>query len=244
MQVALITPPALLSWVPDTHYNLVLAQELHQSKYREYYKNHIGTVIMDNGAAEGEMLGDGELLTQALSLEPDVIVCPDHMGDIDKTIDAVIRFRRTAEPFKDFNYYAVAQGASVKEVVECAKTFLNDARFSWLSGICLPRLMLKFGRTSRVYVAEHLGTYIGDRSLHCLGSGAWTREVIALADIPWVTGIDTSAPVAMGIKGQDIVHHPYKGRPDDYFHTNEVRGTTNIDLIRHNVRTYLGWANA
>lgn len=245
MQVALITPPALQAWVVDTHYNLVLAQELTRYTYMDYFRGRaIGTVMMDNGAAEGEMLSDGQIIAMATKLEPDEIICPDHLGDMDETLEAVTRFRRTARPFDDWNYLAVAQGTSTKEVIECAKRLLTDEKYAWLSGICLPRLMLKFGRTTRVHVAERLGTYIGDRSLHCLGSGGWTREVIALADIPYVRGIDTSAPVAMGIRGQDIVHHPYKGRPDDYFGTTEVRGSTNIDLIRHNVRTYLAWANA
>lgn len=240
MQVAIITPPALLPHVLDTRYNLVLAQELHRRVYSEYYTSALGTVIMDNGAAEGAMLPDGQILAVAMRLEPDVIVCPDHLGDSVKTIEAVQRFRRTCIPFTDWDYYAVAQGSSTKEVIECAKKLLE---MPWLSGICLPRLMLKFDRGSRIYAAERLGSFIGDRALHCLGSGVWTKEVSILADIEWVTGIDTSSPVAMGMQGQDIEHHPYKGRPNDYMGTSEVRALTNLNLIQHNVLTYLEWAN-
>lgn len=252
MKCAIITPPTLLGHVIDTKYNLILAHWLNNPSYAEYYAHPgSGFVIMDNGAAEGELLEDWELLKLAITgQKPSVLVCPDTLGDGKKTLKQIRDFKtRAAYHFGALEYWGVAQGSTYEEVRESAFKLLDSETYYWLDGICLPRLMTNFhsGWFNRARLAMELEAKLDGRMLHCLGSGTWVQEAQVLASIPWVTGIDTSSPIVMGLLGLDIEKSNYPGRTGlktPYPATPLENYQADQKLIDHNINTYLSWCRS
>lgn len=250
MKTAIITPPTLLGRVVDTKYNLILAHWLHNKRYADYYSHPgAGFVIMDNGAAEGEMPTHAELLKIAVTgQKPSALVCPDVLFDKEETLKEVMRFRNRAA-YHDglMDFWAVAQGRTYEEVRDCALEYIERSVFRWIEGICLPRLMNREDPYARARLADELHDRLDGRSLHCLGSGSWTREAIILASMPHVTGIDTSAPIVMGLLGLDIEISDYPGRSGlktPYPATRVEDYEVNRGLIDHNIATYLHWTRS
>jgi hypothetical protein len=222
MQLALIPPIPLLETISNRPYHLVLAHLCQRyPKYKETYTSFEGYKILDNGAAEGELITDPDILHGlAEDIGAQEIVLPDAMGDGLATIDMANKFPRDSR----FKYMGVAQGDNP---AGCARGILCDV-------LALPRIINKNNPWNRWRIADKLKDQI-DVPIHCLGQGGWVREPALLAQLPNVRGMDTSLPYVLAHAGLPITEvGMYTGkRPDDYFnlHIPAFPGVINIEVL-------------
>jgi hypothetical protein len=238
-----------------TDYHLVLAHLIgtddmfvEDSIYDKFYREVQGFKILDNGAAEGELVGDAGYLHQlARYIQADEIVVPDVIGDAHETAVSVLQFGHFVQP-DDFGYMAVLQGQNMSEIQRMLDLYESE---EWITTIALPRVLLKtFGDDIRVNLARIIQgeTRFKKENIHCLGAGSWMREIQMLTRLDLVRGMDTSLPINYGLASVALpdegVEQPEQivKRPSNYFGANVARNTDVWQIIKHNVDTYLSWA--
>jgi hypothetical protein len=256
VEVALIPPTSLLWTIGNmTRYHMIIPGALSvpgpsKNFYLDFYRGVPGYKMLDNGAAEGVQVGPKELIDLAYTLKVDEIVVPDAMMDGPETIFKVGEFSWAASDHPNFKYMAVCQGKDPSEF-DNTMTFL--LRQEWIHTIAFPRCMQdmqgagnSYGRSAAIIHWRDKILAAG-KEIHCLGSMRDLTEVKRLSNIYGVRGIDTCAPVVMGIKQVDIARLPeYDGRQEDYFRLQIEAGPASMNptfgTISRNCNTYLEWA--
>lgn len=253
MNVALICPTSLLEkYGRLTRYHLVLPHLLGSKKYSDFYRERRRNgnfVILDNGAAEGVEFGPRHLHTLAREVEANEIVVPDTLGDLLETISKAKAFVPFVEP--DFKYMAVLQGSTLQEVISCLHFYDQAPDMVYLTCIGIPRHLTSLNPRFRVNLTEFL---IAEQfhlkyQFHYLGASSWLREISALQSIVsehlvknWDSsgfrGIDTSAPINMGLMGKWIHNDPHEHRIPNFFDITYDR----YDQVMININQYLNWA--
>lgn len=248
MKLALIPPFSHLDYTTLTDYQLLLPQLITQSPlYRYTYQTYCAAddqfVIMDNGAAEGEQLTDVQLIRIANTFKPNELVMPDVLRDGDATFDRITAFLRTIinHPLDpSINLGIVAAGKSVKEsynLIQKAWTYFGDQ----IKTVFIPRSLLQdASAAARLELAPKIRILCGTRpNIHFLGSSyVWIAEAkFAARDLPFLRGIDTSAPFNYTIAQWRIDNGSQVKRPDGYF----SRTCQNPELLDFNVRKYREW---
>jgi hypothetical protein len=249
MKVAFIAPSLITEYVcSKTDYQLCLPRPLElQTDYFDFYRKASGNghhVILDNGAAEGELVNPQELLEAAAIIKPAEVVIPDVMKDVRATLSMAKQFDlRYGDVPAEWNYIGVAQGETVNEVMSCVDGLVN---FDLVTTIALPKHLCKTldDPNARVKLARFIREEYKQISIHCLGSDpSAIMEVAALASDDIVRGIDTSMPVFCGLWGFDIKRDNIAGarRPAEYFSyyvTDEE-----MVVVERNIETFLEWAS-
>jgi hypothetical protein len=234
----------LLNKVPQTGYHLILAHLLHNPTYRDFYLQVEGYKILDNGAAEGSLVSDEELMAWAVRMRVDEVVIPDYAGDCEGTIGKARQWARYAEAYPQFKYGAVAQGESLDERYKAMAAF---AYMDHVSVLHLPRNMAARHRWDRALAAEAVteGLDLGAafEAIHCLGMHSWTREPAVLQDIPLVRGIDSAAPIKMGLQCKSI-RDDYTATPHDNTYFERDANARQLGYIQLNIGIFLNWAEA
>lgn len=243
MQVALIYPPALLKkYGETTQYHLVLPHLFQQKRYRDFYRKRSETgdyLILDNGAAEGLEFGHRHLYYVAEQMKVHEIVVPDTLGNSNDTIAKGLAFSRYTRD--GYRYMMVAQGTTVLECMQTLDFIMTDLKFMYVTAVGIPRLINREDRHGRFKIAKYIAQrgYNKAMEFHFLGATADLDEVGYLEQAGVGRGIDTSAPVYMGLKGRDIRKIDlYIPRPNDYFESSK-----DFPLVERNIKTYLEWAN-
>jgi hypothetical protein len=227
MKLAFIPPISCLNSLQKTDYQLALANVAGQEDYFKAYRTAADRgdyVILDNGAAEGEQVSDGMLLTTASMLHATEIVIPDTLYEDDDTIAKALAFQDTVadeyagdDPFK---YMFVAQGRNIADFMRCITWAIQK---EWIDTIALPKHMLMtLGHSARINWAEWIRDRC-DKPIHCLGfNKVWPMECRYLADQGIVRGIDTAMPYVASWYGVDLEVPGQKiyGRPERYFELN------------------------
>jgi hypothetical protein len=250
VRVALISPYQLTTKVPRTGFHMVLAPLLESPTYRPLVAWMQGHKILDNGAAEGSLVERPQKLVDlARAANCNELVVPDVLGDVDSTISRARDFERVALRNPDITYMGVVQGKNLAEYQKCLNAY--DA-LSWVKTVALPRHMLNVHKLSRVSFLEIMVKFgYMDRfpDVHCLGSGAWTREVACLSDMP-VRSIDTAMPIKLGLQGKSLAREiePYSQTVNggEYFEFDfpGCERDNPRDLCIDNCWTFIEWAGA
>lgn len=196
---------------------------------------------MDNGAAEDVVFGANHLMTLADEVGASEMVVPDTLFDYNDTIAKAQYFARHASP--QFRYMAVLQGRKYDEFLTCFRAFSEMPIMSYITTIGVPRLMVT--ATGDPLARVKFMTIVQDNHLdaslefHMLGGTSDLQEVKELKQFPSVRGIDTSAPIYMGILGHDI-EEPYFSRPSSF---DNLSRTDHMDTLTNNIDKYLMWAD-
>ncbi len=244
MKVAIISPIALLGSL-STDYHLVLPHLLSRPKYRAFYQSLTDRdfVILDNGAAEGLLVGLRALHALAKDLKPNEIVLPDRLSDNQETKVLVAEAMREFV-YSDQAYMAVAQGETVEQALDCIAFYES---FPSITTVGLPRVLNKDEKRTREYLTAYLiqHGWFGRFNFHYLGVTPYYYDEVKILEsmtnsIAAFRGIDTSAPVSLGLQNISIKdNYMYAKRPNDYFHATRSNPT-----VRENVDTFLEWAGA
>jgi hypothetical protein len=209
MKFAPIVPIPMLDMIESSEYHMALAGAMYMRQYRDFYKVQADIahhVILDNGAAEGKMLSDAQLLAIASWLQPQELVVPDVMHDCYGTVDALRRFYPKVGATA-LNLMVVIQGKTWYEINYC----LDEALRHKVQSVALPKLLCQhLGSNARLAAAEVIREQDKDIPIHCLGcSKRALAEAKDLARQGIVRSIDSASPVVMGLMDEPIAHQEY-----------------------------------
>lgn len=212
-----------------------------QKRYRDFYRRRSEEgdyLILDNGAAEDLQFGTKHLYYVAQEMGVHEIVVPDTLGKSNETIAQGLAFSRYTRT--GYRYMMVAQGTTVMECIQTLDMIMTDSKFAYITCVGIPRLLNRLDKHARFKVAKYIAQkgYHSAMEFHFLGAAHDLDEVGYLEQIGIGRGIDTSAPIYMGLKGHDIRIADYYARPQNFFELSK-----NHFMVERNVDTYLGWAN-
>jgi len=225
-------------------------------EYRSVYKKHCldpdQYIILDNGAAEGNMVSDKDLIELAKRYRPNEMAVPDTLANGTATLGQAERF--FSHHSDDINVLAevtaygfVAQGRSVDECMDTVSIMVESWWGDYIDVIYLPRLLLERENnpTARLQLAIKIHQQYGERfQYHFFGaSPMWPAEIRSAANVPWVRSMDTSAPYVLAYWKQELtLGLPEEGfsRPMGYFgQTNDKFQSAQTKEI---VDTFIAWA--
>lgn len=222
---------------------MALPHLCHQKRYQDFFQTLTKReyVILDNGAAEEVTFGAQHLHTLADVIGAKEIVVPDTLFEFRQTLGQALQFGQIADP--KYRYMAVVQGRTYQEFQKCLEAYLTMPALSYITTIGIPRLMNTIDDSMRYSFVQWIKeeSFLDVVEYHALGSTNDLREVYDLWTEGIVRGIDTSAPIHMGLAGIDITQNPFPPkRPSDYFETYRIE---HEDIVDKNIKTYLEWAS-
>lgn len=245
MKLAVIPPLSLLPWALASDYHLMLPQLLYSRSYEFFFRhlclNNDQYVILDNGAAEGYEATDEELVRLVAQFQPDELVLPDVIGDGPATVKRVGEFLRGFDFEPNCKIGAVAAGQDRADAL-CTAVELLSKYPDTIDVLYIPRsLVTPDDPKARLHLAEQIHD-ISDREIHFLGASRfWVGEIREVAALPFVRGMDTSAPFNYTFYGQWVGRQRQITRPGAYF----TIGGHNFDqdLLTVNITTMKEWAD-
>jgi len=135
MRIALIPPNKYLKkYKNDSDIYMCLAPFLDDEDYKKFFKKRAAKgnfIIMDNGAAEGKILSDDEIVKRAIEIGVSEVIAPDYLNDSQKTIYATNRFLDKYYQILATNkiqIMGVVQGNSIEAALESFKNLKIDTR--------------------------------------------------------------------------------------------------------------------
>jgi hypothetical protein len=234
--------------IRQTDYQLVLPEHLANSAYQEAYmeaRRRGDYLILDNGAAEGELLSHGQLRSMALGLMVNEIVVPDSLGYMDDTLQLAKDFFRFGTDAR-FNYMGVIQGTTYAECCACVEAYSDQ--FSQISVLGIPRHLIttcekdSIRADLAVFIRRRFG--YGRFNVHLLGTSPHhireLREYQSQFAVAGVRGVDTSAPFNYAYHAKSIIEGDASSRPDNYF---DVR-VNQSQALQYNIQLLKTWADA
>lgn len=249
MQVGLIPPKGLENFALGSNFHLALASPklMARKTYGGMYTRagRLGDyVILDNGAAENDLVSDYDLLAAAGMIHASEVVAPDVIRSSAGTIKRTTNFVRVGQP--RYKLMGVPQGINLPEFRKCVKAF---ADLEEIRVIGIPRHMIATIKHKAIridfanWVVE---TYPGRFEIHLLGTDpTWLAEVKhASKYAPHIRSVDSSLPFNYAIAGHRLdTTDAIVWRPDLYF-DRDWNGKVDPKLVRQNVETLLEWAGA
>jgi len=181
-------------------------------------------LMLDNGACEGHLVSNEELMQTANTYMVNEIVVPDVLCDMEATLNLVKGFQDVALNSPEFNYMGVLQGLTMAELLECLRMY---AQMSYISTIAIPRHVettVGYGTRWRIvrHIREHYSFPQGPHyQIHLLGTNpAYINELIVHNrdyEDAGVRGVDTASPYYYAMNGKLIKDLEGCKRPDDYY---------------------------
>jgi hypothetical protein len=251
MRLALIPPRGLEYEALRSSMHLALAQndwEAYNGAYKEAgSQGHF--IIVDNGAAEGKMVSDHELVWAAQRLGAKEIVVPDVVRCCEETLERMSLFFARASrmvSLGDYRFMGVVQGISMNEIKRCVEFFANNPN---VRTIGIPRHLIKTFRSpgARLQIVQHIKEHFSARfQIHFLGTDrTYLRELYHVGKYmgTWVRSVDTSTPFIYALQGAMLPKDPKQSiksleRDKNYF---TEKHTANAFHLGHNVEVLNAW---
>jgi hypothetical protein len=246
MKLALIPPYSQMNSVFRTNYQLVLPEHLSNKHYQESYmmaRRNGDYLIMDNGAAEGNLLSPGELRSMSLGLMVNEIVVPDVLGDMYATLTMAKQFFQFGVDSR-FKYMGVVQGQSFDECCACVEAFHADQGNITVLGIPRHLIMTCHRQNIRSELALYIKRTHPQYQVHLLGtSPAYIKELKDYQEqfhVAGVRGVDTSAPFNYAYHAKSMLNGEHAGRPTNYFDI----GLPTTQALDYNIQLLKTWVDA
>ena len=206
MKLAVIAPLQCLDVVNAVglSYHMALGQELvRDSGYSNAYlamHERGDFIIVDNGAAEKDILPFAQIVLAANIISADEIALPDVLRDMKQT---VIATREGARLVPKQKRMLIPQGKDWTDWDECVRQLMRIGGGS----LGIPKLLGKYvgGRERALDYIKSQGIYT-EIDIHLLGANIFPLDEIRslLRQFPWIRGIDTAAPIAYAQYGKSI----------------------------------------
>lgn len=232
MKFAAVVPMSMQKYIQYDDYHLAVAHMCREREYFDFYRDTKGHLILDNGVAEKEPANVEDLLRLAYALGADEVVAPDVYSDMKRTLENLKGFMTVAQNYK---VMAVLHAENWDEFI----TILTGALELGVSALALPRVMTwSMGPDARLEAAERIRKET-DLPIHALGSTRRLNEGIRLAQQGIVRGMDSSAPVVLGLQGYGLDAIYSTGpRPKDFWELPETpEAILNLNLYRNQIRS-------
>jgi hypothetical protein len=230
MNFAAVVPVSMLNQIQTDEYHLVVAPVCSDQEYFNFYVHMKGHIILDNGVAEGKTIPSEDLLQLAYAIGADEVIAPDVYNDMERTLIQLKEFMPMAQ---NYDVMVVLHAMSWNGFDRILKASIQKG----VAALALPRVMTtSLGGRARLMAAERIRKTT-DLPIHALGSTMWLTEGIDLARQGIVRGMDSSAPVVLGLEGQHL-SIPYSGlRPPGYFYLPPTpQATRNLNEYRHMIQ--------
>jgi hypothetical protein len=251
MELALIPPLSRLADNEKQRWQLELPHmHIGNEAYAAHYAMLRGShkkIILDNGAAEDEQLGDAMLFEVAYHLRPAEIALPDVLFDADGTVFRSIQFMKEfgSDLHSETAVGFVAQGGTTEEAVSTISTIMDSSIGGDIEVVYIPRLLVhSHGDRARLDAAEWVDINFPELDIHLFGASPnWYAEVREAAKLPYIRSIDTSLPYILAAYDTSLkatLREPRR-RPRDYF---DLKFNASQDaLVDYNIETLKGWAS-
>jgi hypothetical protein len=222
--------------IKDTMANNSYLNYLHQARELGHF------IIVDNGAAEGQLVDDATLFRLAVKLGASEVVAPDVLGNMHETLLRTQKFlRETRSPKRaPMQVMAVLQGQNLEELEHILAIYDT---MDEVTTIGIPKVLVsKDGYGIRASVARMvLEDYPGRFQIHLLGLSPYFPSELAKINFPpEVRSTDSAAPFKAAEDGIYLQHTTgHHKRREDYF---RVKKWTSSLLLHTNILTYFRWA--
>lgn len=246
MKAALIPPKgyeatALMS---NIHLVLPLTELIWNSEYVDTYRQarkRGDYIILDNGAAEAQLVDGSQLMSFANTIGAHEVVAPDIMGNASKTYDATVEFLKDFPQAEDYSIMGVVQGQEFADRTRLARSFNSIDAITTLG---IPKIHIsRGGSPMRLRLVEHiLYTFPGRFKIHLLGlSSSYPTEVRDLDFPKEVRSIDSALPYKATEDGLPLAtkNVSHSKRRKNYFTKTSFVQT---ELLEQNVNTFMQWA--
>lgn len=212
MEFCFICPTGYLHrWGRKSTYHLVLAQVYEKdATYAEFYRQRVrdgDTVILDNGAYEGELMEQPALLKVVMDLAPTVVVLPDCPGNSYRTQkwSAEFRERLKASFFLGETMQVVhGQDGDLREFTSAYVIASLSNQWVALAKRNHYGLKREVEHLRRVQFIRHLkqeGIWRPWVKIHCLGMLDGCLDELPYLNAEGVVSCDSVAPVWRGLCG-------------------------------------------
>ena len=224
---------------------------LKDKKYKQYFikaRKNYRYVIMDNGAAEGDIIDNDEYVKLAIEMRVREIIIPDVIGNMKETILKLYSFiSKYGWLLKenDIKLHAVIQGRTFKEYAEMYELLINEPS---IDVIGIPFRMnfnqLKFvseydRALNRLYFLDNIVTI--KKEIHCLGSNN-IYEIIELNKRPYVRSCDSKLIARYG-KALKILNKEDVYKPKEKIEMDEKLNNKQIKYAIKNIKLLKGGLN-
>jgi hypothetical protein len=214
---------------------MALAQYLHLPEYEKFFQERVkagDTVILDNGAYEGQQMQPAMLNKWVRRLKPSVVVLPDKPHDLLRTVQYSMQY---------LEEFGLPYGTEAMMVLHAEDGRL--AHFETAYNLC-PTKWIGFSRLTRCYSTElkwpwhraQFAKWLQDHSIwrsslfhHALGMLNGNVEELKLLSSTGFDSCDSSAPVWRGLLGYSMQDNwpNYEFQP---FISDEVNNWTQADI--------------
>lgn len=254
MKVCTIVPTPLLHVTKDDDYFISLFQVLRDNPtYMQFMKDRLAEgkyVFTDNGQAEGENPTPEEMLPILKELHPREVILPDVICNYAETLrqtrEAYMFFMQSDLP-EDIMFFAVPQGATFAEWVECMKEFIRQPNIVTLgvSKFVTPQFQAEMpGENVRKACVDAIFAELAevgrdDLEVHLLGCWEDAEEIkeIVQAHPYIVRGCDSAFAYVFARAGKTL--EAGAKRPDNHeidFHNGTVEDQ---ELLLSNINTWV-----
>jgi len=246
MKLALIPPYTQMNSIFRTNYQLVLPEHLTDKRYQEAYiaaRRNGDYLILDNGAAEGDLLSPGELRSKAIGLMVNEIVVPDVLGNMMETLQLAKEFFQLGVD-KRFKYMGVIQGQTLDECCACVEAYYSEHPNIRVLGIPRHLIDTTKNKAVRSELAQYIYSNYPGYQMHLLGTNpGYIKELRDHAQDfhrAMVRGVDTSAPFNYAWGAKSMLKGERCDRPEYYFDI-ALPTTQSLD---YNIQLLKAWADA
>ena len=209
-------------------------------------------ITLDNGAAEESLVTEDSLLEAVEELQPNEVVAPDVLFDLNQTLDNFYNFisrMKSKRLLDQTKVFACPQGSSRGEWLTCYKEMAQHDNVSCvgLSKIAVPKCwndvvgdkMIAASRTACVLELKQMNALV--KPCHLLGMGEHDEFDFYLNNkIPNIRSSDSCYTVLAAIHGIDFTTGDITRIPttNDYFHTTlteeqQKLAKVNIEYLKY-----------
>lgn len=211
MQMVYIPPMQMLSVCTNYRMQLMLPHWLGNETYSRFFKfarDRGDHIILDNGANEGYIAPQEQLVDIAREYQVAEMVLPDIMGNFRETLGEAKLFldHFTEGVPKTTKYGFVLHGYNSRDAIDNFNTLTKVKRvYDKLDVIYIPRMLVTMRELdARLTTAEYIAKTAPDKKIHLLGaSPMFLREVHLVRDVGLgdkVRSMDTSAPFVYALR--------------------------------------------
>jgi hypothetical protein len=250
MKIAIVAPRADLVDFSNTNYNLTLAPLYEDPKFYQHWKESKRYKILDNGAAEGNLMDPDDLVQLAIDTHQHEVVAPDVLGKSAETLTMTRRFLTTYHGQLTKNHIrimAVPQGKTFEQFRDCLWEMVNDPRISVIGLNKRMDLLPPYNlRLAWLYALKHIlsPAMFKHKQFHLLGASRVLGEPYFVSrDLQWIRGLDTTYPITAGANKINF-DSVWQERSDKLKDIPETLTSAQRHQIRYNIQQMLLWGNS
>lgn len=251
MKAALIPPKGLEDYILYSNFHLAIASSqcmqnpAYVSAYQEASRRG-DYIVLDNGAADGGLVSNMELMTAAKLIGAHEVVAPDVFYKGPETVAKVQEFIAwMGSTYPSTKIMAVVQGTTIQELQYSVLAYSEEPRITVLG---LPKHLLSTFdyKPIRLDFARWIKDLYGNRfAIHFLGTNPiWLKEIQAAEKYSSIRSVDTALPFNYALAEQDLLTTTVQLTRNPEYFDMDWSETVSERLVQKNIKTYLEWADA